>query len=230
MKKIITLALSAFLLCTHAEAQKNFHVINAKHAENFYVIDGKHIEDFDGSQLIGKTIKHYDMKVLPNTTIHNIFTTDDWVKITGTKTATTAHVLTKEEAEARGLPITSSSMKAFMENPLIIVDGEEFTGSLYEFGVDNIDYIDVYEPDDEVAKSYGEKGKNGVIKMFTRKQQDAVIYVINGKSASKQDFNNLSHDDIKKIKVLKRGTAAALKVTPEGKTNDIYLITTTKSK
>ena len=95
MKKnnLITL-FCAVLFCTAAEAQQDVQVKTMEAHENFYVIDGKHIENFDGSQLVGKTIKHYDMKVLPNTTIHNIFTTDDWVKIEGATTKTMPHVLT----------------------------------------------------------------------------------------------------------------------------------------
>ena len=191
MKRIISLALSAMLLCLTASAQ-----------ENFYVIDGKRVENFDGSQLIGKTIKHYDLKRLEHTTIHNIFTTDDWVKIEGG---------------------SSTSMRS----PLIVVDGQEFTGNIYtDIGTDNIKSMDVYEADSEVAKSYGDKGKNGVIKIFTEKLPEAVTYFINGEKASKADFNKLSPDNIKEIKVLKRGSAAAIQASPDGNTNDIYLITT----
>lgn len=225
MKKILTTLLCAVLFCTATEAQQDVQVKTVESHDNFYVIDGKHVENFDGSQLVGKTIKHYDMKVLPNTIIHNIFTTDDWVKIEGTTTNTMTHVLTEEEAAARGIPMTSSSMKAFMHNPLIIVDGEEYNGNLSEI-TEKMDYIDVYNPDDEVAKSYGEKGKNGVMKIYTKKQDDAIVYIVNGKIASKEDFNKLVPESIKKIKVLKRGTAAAMKVSTDGDTHDVYMVTT----
>ena len=226
MKKnnLITL-FCAVLFCTAAEAQQDVQVKTMEAYENFYVIDGKHIENFDGSQLIGKIIKHYDMKVLPNTTIHNIFTTDDWVKIEGATTKTMTHVLTEEEAKARGIPLNSSSMNAFMRNPLVIVDGEEYNGSLYEI-TDEMDYIDVYNPDDEVAKSYGEKGRNGVMKIYTKKQVDAIVYVVDGNVVSKEEFNQLKPNDIKKIKVLKRGTAEAIKASANGNSHDVYLVTT----
>ena len=216
MKRIIFLALSAMLLCLTASAQ-----------ENFYVIDGKRVENFDGSQLVGKTIKHYDLKRLEHTTIHNIFTTDDWVKIEGGSSATTVRVLSAEEAAANGIPLTAGSMKASMRNPLIIVDGQEFTGNIYtDIGTDNIQSMNVYEADSEVAKSYGDKGKNGVIKIFTEKMPEAVTYFINGERATKADFNKLSPSNIKEIKVLKRGSAAAIQASPDGNINDIYLITT----
>ena len=84
------LSLSALLLCLSAAAQ-----------ENFYVIDGQHVENFDGSQLEGKKIKHYEIKYLPDskTTIHNIFTTDDWEKIEGAKVGGRVSIFTKEQAE-----------------------------------------------------------------------------------------------------------------------------------
>ena len=216
MKRLIFLALSAMLLCLMASAQ-----------ENHYFIDGKRVENFDGSQLVGKTVKHYDLKRLEHVIIHNIFTTDDWVKIEGTNSATTVRVLSAEEAAAQGIPLTPGSMKASMRNPLIIVDGQEFTGNIYsDIGTDNIKSMNVYDADSEVAKSYGDKGKNGVIKIFTEKMPEAVTYFINGKKASKADFNKLSPDSIKVIKVLKRGSAAAIQASPDGNTNDIYMITT----
>ena len=216
MKQVIFIALSAMLLCITASAQ-----------ENFYVIDGKHVENFDGSQLVGKTVKHYELKRLEHSTIHNIFTTDDWVKIEGTSSASTVRVLSAEEAAAKGVPLTAGSMKASMRNPLIIVDGQEFTGNIYSvIGTDNIKSMDVYDAASEVAKSYGDKGKNGVIKIFTEKLPDAVTYFINGEKASKAGFKKLSPGNIKEIKVLKRGSAAAIQASPDGNKNDIYLITT----
>lgn len=216
MKRLIFLALSAMLLCLMASAQ-----------ENHYFIDGKRVENFDGSQLVGKTVKHYDLKRLEHVIIHNIFTTDDWVKIEGTNSATTVRVLSAEEAAAQGIPLTPGSMKTSMRNPLIIVDGQEFTGNIYsDIGTDNIKSMNVYDADSEVAKSYGDKGKNGVIKIFTEKMPEAVTYFINGKKASKADFNKLSPDSIKVIKVLKRGSAAAIQASPDGNTNDIYMIST----
>ena len=216
MKRIIFLALGAMLLCLTASAQ-----------ENHYFIDGHRIENFDGSQLEGKTVRHYELKRLEHVTIHNIFTTDDWVKISGTSSAATVRTLTAEEAAAEGLPLASGEVKAWMRNPLIIVDGEEFTGNIYkDIGTDNIKSIDVYQPGSDVANSYGEKGKNGVIKFFTEKLPEAVTYFIDGEKASKADFSKLVPDKVKEIKVLKRGSAAAVQACPEGNTNDIYQITT----
>ena len=72
MKKILISALCLLLCSTAAQAQ-----------HDFYVIDGHHVENFDGSQLVGKTIKYYEVKHIDNaekTTIHNIFTEGEWAK------------------------------------------------------------------------------------------------------------------------------------------------------
>ncbi len=79
----------------------------------------------------------------------------------------------------------------------------------------------------DVARSYGDKGKNGVLKIYPTTQPEAITYFIDGQPATKTDFNRLSPDSIKEIKVPKRGTAATLKASPKsGEINDIYLITT----
>ena len=78
----------------------------------------------------------------------------------------------------------------------------------------------------DVAKSYGDKGRNGVVKIFTATQADAVTYFITGQPASKADFNRLTPESIKEIKVLKRCTSAAMKASTDGDTHDVYLVTT----
>ena len=77
-----------------------------------------------------------------------------------------------------------------------------------------------------MARSYGEQGKNGVIEIFTLRQPDAITYFIDGEPATKESFKILSPENIKKVTVLKRGSWAAMKASPDGKTNDIYQITT----
>ena len=214
MKRITFLALSAMLLCLTASAQ-----------ENLYIIDGKHVENFDGSQLVGKTVRHYEIKHQEQLTIHNISTTGDRTEIEGATSATTVRVLSAEEAAALP-PTAAGKMKTSMVNPLLIVDGREFTGNITDIDADKIKSVNVYKADSELAKSYGDKGKNGVIQIFTGKQPEAVTYFINGKKASKTDFAKLSPNKVKELIVLKRGSAAAIHTSPDGKTNDIYLIET----
>lgn len=71
------------------------------------------------------------------------------------------------------------------------------------------------------------EGKDGVIKYLTEKKDDAIIYKIDGKIVSRDVFNRLDSDDIKEIKLLKRGSAAAIKEAPtQGRLCDIILVET----
>lgn len=252
-KKILISALCAFVCCTAANAQ-----------HDFYVIDGHHVENFDGSQLIGKTIKYYEIKRLDNadkTTIHNIFTEEEWQKtggwekieggpsiktvvmhdykegdwqsidkdsIPGAKyrTITKVHEMSKEQADSLGLSLVSNHFPVAMRNPLILLDGKDYHGKINDINVLDIDHVDVYKPGSTEADAYGDKGKNGVMKVYTKKQSDAIVYIVNGNLITKAEFERLTPDSIKEIKILKRGTAAAMKASTDGGTHDVFLITT----
>ena len=254
MKKILISALCLLLCSTVALAQ-----------HDFYVIDGHHVENFDGSQLICKTIKYYEVKRLDNaekTTIHNIFTEGEWAKgawekieggpsikqvvihdykdggwqsvsddsIPGAKyrSVTKVRTMTREQADSLGLSLVTNYVPVAMRNPLVILDGEEYHGKINGINVLDIDHIDIYKPGSTEAKDYGDKGKHGVMKVFTKKQADVITYIVNGNPATKSEFDRLSRSDIKEIKILKRGTAVAMKASAEGKTHDVYLVTTNK--
>ena len=213
MKRILITTLSTLLFVLSAIAQ-----------ENFYVINGKHVENFDGSQLVGKNIRHYDIKRLDSVIVHNIVTTDSTSTSHSDVTVQTwTNVSVATDSTAA--PPSSPRTEAF-RNPLIILDGEIFTGKLNDINQTSIKSMNVYKPNSDVAQSYGELGKNGVIEIFTKQQPDAITYFINGELANKEMFNSLSPSQIKTVKVLRRGSAAAMEASPDGKTNDIYLITT----
>ena len=254
MKKNLISALCLLLCSTVALAQ-----------HDFYVIDGHHVENFDGSQLIGKTIKYYEVKRLDNaekTTIHNTFTEGEWAKgawekieggpsikqvvihdykdggwqsvsddsIPGAKyrSVTKVRTMTREQADSLGLSLVTNYVPVAMRNPLVILDGEEYYGKINGINVLDIDHIDIYKPGSTEAKDYGDKGKHGVMKVFTKKQADVITYIVNGNPATKSEFDRLSRSDIKEIKILKRGTAVAMKASADGKTHDVYLVTTNK--
>ena len=195
---------------------------------DIYMIDGKQVKNFDGSQLEGKTVKHYDLKKVPETgqTIHNIFTTDDWVKIEGVKTKSNVRVMTEEEALAEGIPLKADSKTWHARNPLTIVDGKEYTEDLDNLKPEQIRSIDVFKAGSKMAESYGEKGRNGVVMIYTKDQPKAVVYIINGKNATKNEVDRLKTDQIKEVEVLKRGSEPALQWGDDGRTYDIYKITT----
>ena len=64
---------------------------------------------------------------------------------------------------------TKSAITAETLEPLVIVDGKVVSQEQFKkIKPENIDHINVLKPDSEAAKSYGEKGKNGVIQVTTK--------------------------------------------------------------
>jgi hypothetical protein len=136
--------------------------------------------------------------------------------------------MTREQADSLGLSLVTNHVPVAMRNPLVILDGEEYHGMINDINVLDIDHIDIYKPGSTEANAYGDKGKHGVMKVFTKRQTDVITYIVNGNPATKSEFDRLSRSDIREIKILKRGTAAAMKASADGSTHDVYLVTTNK--
>lgn len=184
------------LLCTGVEARCDV-----------YIIDGDTVGNFDGSQLMGKQIVHYTV-----------------TQLAGGQHMTVHHITT---ASGPGKAATRpDAAQAAHAEPLLVVDGAVCHGNINDVKPDDIAYVDVYKPGSEVANAYGTRGKNGVIKIFTKKSGSGITYIVDGKVVTKADFNKIKLADIKAVKVLKRGTAQAIASSPTGKTDDVYLITT----
>ena len=88
--------------------------------------------------------------------------------------------------------------------PIYIVDKEINTEDEIEnIDLDNIETIEVYKGD-EAIKRYGEKGKNGIIFISTKKDElKDVLYILDGKEVSKEKIDELEPNDIEKIEVFK---------------------------
>lgn len=69
----------------------------------------------------------------------------------------------------------------------------------------------------------------GVRMVYTEMQDDSVIYIIDGKRATKETANRIAPDSIIEMRRLRRGTSDAIRETPDGQTYDIILITTKMS-
>lgn len=205
MKRLLFIIISSLMFCIPAGAQDG-NII--------YIIDGTMVENFDGSQLVGKKVERYNVEhPNANTTVHNIFTSDS------------------RPAAERNEETAAGSVKGRASddnNPLIVLNGEIYTGDVNKINPNDIAYIDVYKPGSNVAASYGVKGEHGVIKIFSKKSASAITYFIDGAKSSIDVFNKLTPQEIKAIKILKRGTSQAIELCDEGRTNDIYLITTVK--
>ena len=207
--------------------------------ENVFIINGKKIENFDGSQLTGKKILSFNVIKNDKGDVYSIHTDEilpDSLRNRPYKVSTKLHYITKdtlangnnlnksEKAGKREVEVTKFDV--LNSKPLIILDGKEYTGSINDIKSGDINSINVYKPGSDVANAYGEKGKNGVLKIFTKASKDNVQYVVDGKSATSQEVKDIAPSKISNIVILKRGSKAAMDHGEIGKTHDICIIKT----
>lgn len=222
MKRFIVLTFIAIFAATMSYAQ-----------ENIFIINGKKVENFDGSQLSGKKILSFRINKTDNGEIYTIYTDEllpDSVKNRIIQVTTNVYEIKKgmqadaEKSAKEGK--TEVYVDVLSTKPLIILDGEEYNGSFNDIKPEDIKSVNVYKAGNEVANAYGEKGKNGVIKIFTKASEDSISYIINGKPASSKEMKEISSSNISSVVVLKRGSEAALNHGEIGKTHNIVIIKT----
>ncbi|ULC58775.1 hypothetical protein MBM09_12735 [Flaviramulus sp. BrNp1-15] len=119
-------------------------------------------------------------------------------------------------------------------DPIHIINGKVVEKNEVELlDKENIEKVEVLKG--EVAiKKYGDKGKDGVVMVTTKKNKVNIIsndgkdplYIIDGKEVKKDVFSDLNENDIKTMKVLK-GDAAIEKYGKKGE-NGVIEITTKK--
>lgn len=230
MKKFFVLTFIALFVAAASYAQ-----------ENVFIINGEKIENFDGSQLTGKKILSFIVIKNEKGDIYNVHTDNilpDSLRNRPYKVSTELHLITKdtlangnninksEKAVKREVEVTKFDMLNLNSKPLIILDGKEYTGSINDIKSGNINSINVYKPGSDVANAYGEKGKNGVLKIFTKASKENILYVVDGKSATSQEVKDIAPSKISNIVVLKRGSKAAMDYGEVGKTHDICIVKT----
>ena len=230
MKKFFVLTFIALFVAAASYAQ-----------ENVFIINGKKIENFDGSQLTGKKILLFNVIKDDKGDVYSIHTDEilpDSLRNRPYKVSTEFHYITKDtlangnninKSEKPGkmeVEVTNFDMDMLNSKPLIVVDGKEYTGSLNYIKPGDINSINVYKPGSDVANAYGEKGQNGVLKIFTKASKDNVQYVVDGKSATSQEVKDIAQSKISNIVILKRGSKAAMEHGEIGKTHDICIIKT----
>ena len=230
MKKFFVLTFIALFVAAASYAQ-----------ENVFIINGEKIENFDGSQLTGKKILLFNVIKDDKGDVYSIHTDEilpDSLRNRPYKVSTELHIITKdtlangnninksEKAVKREVEVTKFDMLNLNSKPLIILDGKEYTGSINDIKSGDINSINVYKPGSDVANSYGEKGKNGVLKIFTKASKENILYVVDGKSATSQEVKDIAPSKISNIVILKRGSKAAMEHGEIGKTHDICIIKT----
>ena len=142
------------------------------------------------------------------------------------------------------------------KNPLYIIDGKEMDLDIMNnIDPNTIDKIDVLKGE-HATRQYGEKGKNGVVLITSKKQEwetefiikkpfdsisksknsskntiklsDEAFYLIDGKEAKKEDLDKLNPDDIVSVNVYKDDTATK-KYGDKGKHGVIEILTKNKN-
>ncbi len=117
-----------------------------------------------------------------------------------------------------------------LNNALVVIDNKESGTGIVAIATVNendIDHMNVLKSENATSK-YGEKGKNGVIEIYTKSQKTLpdVLYVVDGEIKDKEFVNSLNPENIQSIHVLKGESATAL-YGEKGK-NGVIKITTKK--
>ncbi len=125
------------------------------------------------------------------------------------------------------LSIHKSGAPEGFADALITIDGVEVAAAkMQELNADNIESVDVLKGETAIAK-YGEKGKNGVIVITTKKAlPDNVLYVIDGNVFTKLAMNQLDPSSIISVNVWK-GDKAVEKFGEKGRNGVIEIFTKT---
>lgn len=196
-------ALCAMFFNTHNEEIR-------KDTIDRYVIDKQIVENFDGTQLEGKTISKYIIAYKDAGNVverkHVIFTHKNSVTI--------GNVAINTKTNGNYLD-GNSLVSGDVFSGIFIVDGKE--ASVHELVnvANDIEHINVFKPGSDVAKSYGEKGNNGVIVVTTRTNKNGGhICFVDGRRVEKSEVDKLSSDKIESMTVKKEeGTSVIYIVT-----------------
>ena len=215
MKRFIITIFCAALFMASSSAQ------TSKTTEK-YIIDGREITNFDGSQLKDKVILDYKIEPGTECFVHRI-TTADGVKKSNKVVDITRIEIPNQADEGANKGKYKIVIKK--DKLLYIVDGVEKKNGLESIDPTNIASVTVFKPGSKEALSYGEAGKNGVVIIKTRKE-DHIVYIINGKNATKIEVDKLAPNLIKNNIVMKKGSKAAVKFAgkKDGNQNDYISI------
>lgn len=231
MKTLIISVLCALALCSvpyGAEARPA-----QSDTLDRYVIDGVDVTGFDGSQLVGKTIQSYDVTVSKSgrtvCRTHSIRTLPSLSDLRGkfSGMSLSLDALKKledidfEEIKKMGseeleklkeqmddlkdeLEIYKNISADVMHRPLIIVDGTE-TESIPD--PQDIASVIVTRPGSKAALEYGDKARNGVLEINTRKNASLdsanPVVILDGKEVSLDIMSTIDPGKIKSVTVFK---------------------------
>lgn len=207
MKKTLLIALAALsLTATRTLAQTTSVPVDTLRA---YFIDGKPVKNFTGAELVGRTIKKYD--IIPST-----YDNKDGKGF--------SHVLLLHDIKTDQAPKNEPK-------PLVFVDGIMDANGLKAVKPTDILSMSVIK-DPKILKIYQQMGisetelKNGVVRIVTKKQkEDPIVYLVDGVEMTYAEVVKIPADNIKSMYVYKRGSDNKY-VAKYGKKKDVVEITT----
>ncbi len=231
MKKIFLFAVLALstVINNPLSAQENstskFNTKNDK--ATMYIVDGKEIDSFT----LGN-IKPDDIESM------KVFKGNDAVEKYGTRAKNGVVVITTKKS-VKSKKTTSFALNSnnvsHKPDPIYFVDGKETNKSnLDKINPNTIESMSVFKGEDAINK-YGAKGKNGVVEIITKKENNNIgihsegrvpdpICYIDGKEITYSKLKKIDPDTIDRINIVK-GENAINKYGDKGKNGviEIYL-------
>ena len=116
--------------------------------------------------------------------------------------------------EKQGNPMNEKPVRIMKYDGLIIVDGKEMTfNDISNLKTDEIASMEIYKADSKVAKSYGEKGKDGVMMITTKANKTLQnVYFIDGERVKKEDVDKLSPNKIASMNISKKESFSVVNI------------------
>ncbi|AUP80965.1 M56 family metallopeptidase [Flavivirga eckloniae] len=195
---------------------------------------GKAIYILDGNEITEKELRSIDENAINSI---NLLKDKSATKKYGDKGKNGVIEITTKKQKNKKIIFSGISNNA---HPLYIIDGKEIKKEEVEDIIDHddIETIRVIKNKSDIKK-YGDKGKNGVVEITTKKEKNKKIifseingnahplYILDGKEVKKEDLENtIDHDDIEAIKIIKNKSDLK-KYGDKGK-NGVVEITTKK--
>lgn len=199
MRRIITTAIMAVLISLGtAFAQE-------RGTGTIYVINHRIVSDFDGSQLQNKTVCDY--QVIPESGTHVVFTADytKAAKLHSTKVITNAEGTEVVSYDSKGNIIASTKITPKSNGSVI---GKSTSPNLKVF----------------TLKEASVSDESKVIQV----SKDEMVYVIDGKVITAEQFRSMSASSIESIRIIKSKDDPDFRKYAKASTNVVMMMSTKK--
>ncbi len=227
----------------HTGGEKNVFIIKTNDSDNNIIKEEIIIKNGDTTRLV-KNHKGHNIKMDSNDDVMFISKDDKDKKIqkiikiknNGNEdemswTPTDGEKVTINGKKETKVRIISTDEKA----PLMMLDGKEISNEeMNNIDPNTIDKVEVLK-DENASRKYGDKGKNGVVIITTKNENESkytvklsgeALYLVDGKEVKKEVVDKMNPDNIASVNVLKGD--AAIKKHGEKAKDGVVEITTKK--